>query len=81
MELDDRQKETVALQVDHIVELLSKRYGVQPAEVIEAVRFYHEQKRRGEAFRHASALSLIGLVASALALAIWEGVKAAIWKH
>ena len=79
--LDDHQRAIVAMQVDVFVEILSKRYGVEPADVIEAVRFFKDRKRTMENFKHGSAITLLGIVASALALSLWEGIKAAVWKH
>jgi hypothetical protein len=76
---DDRRK--VEAQVIFFLDLLSRRYEVSPQEVIDAVRWVRERKLVAEKIRSTGTLSLIGLLVSALALAMWEGVKAMITRN
>ena len=75
---DDREKAMVGMQVDYFVELLSRRYKIEPQDVVDAVRWVQHHKETAERFRNAGVISLIGVVASALAISVWEGIKAAL---
>lgn len=74
--LDDEDRMRVAAQVDRFIEVLSARYGVQPGEIVEAVRWVREHRAYLDRVRNASTIALIGALVSASALALWEGIKA-----
>lgn len=64
------------MQVDLFVDLLAKRYGLEPREVVDAVRWVQAHKEYVARMKHGGMLSLVGIVITAAALAIWEGAKA-----
>lgn len=73
--LSDDEKYRVTLQVDHFIEILSKRYGIDPNEVVEAVTWVRERKRFSDKFRTGTMLSILGVIVGAILLSIWEGFK------
>ena len=77
-ELTDDERKKVAAQVEAFVELITRRYDVKPEEVLEAVRWVRERKAFSEKVRSTGLVSLIGLLITAIALAVWEGVKAMV---
>jgi hypothetical protein len=60
------------------VELITKRYDVRPEEVLEAVRWVREKKAFNDRVKATGLVSLIGLLITAIGLAVWEGVKAMV---
>jgi hypothetical protein len=77
-ELTDDERKKVAAQVEAFVELITRRYDVKPEEVLEAVKWVRERKAFSERVRSTGLVSLIGLLITAIALAVWEGVKAMV---
>jgi len=73
--LSDEEKYKVTLQVDHFIEILSARYGIDPTEVIEAVRWVRERKRFTDTIKNVTTFSIIGVLISALFLALWQGLN------
>jgi hypothetical protein len=74
---DDEQRRVVA-QVDYFVELVARRYDVTPDEVLQAVKWVRERKAFSERVKATGLISLIGLLVSAVSLAMWEGLKAMV---
>jgi len=72
--LSDDDKYRVTLQVDHFIEILSARYGIEPNEVIDAVKWVRDRKKFSESMERGAILSLIGAVVSAVLFALWQGV-------
>ena len=77
-ELTDDERRKVAAQVEAFVELITKRYDVRPEEVLEAVRWVREKKAFNDRVKATGLVSLIGLLITAIGLAVWEGVKAMV---
>ena len=73
--LNDEERAKVLAQVDYFVHILSERYDVSPHEVIDTIRWVRERKEFASKVKSTSAVSLLGILLSALALAIWEGIK------
>lgn len=76
--LPEEEQIRVAAQVDYFVEVLSKRYGVTPQEVLNAVRWVNEHQKYTEKLKYSALLSLIGITVSALLFVLWEGIKHAV---
>lgn len=74
--LSEHERAAVAQQVDYFIEVLSQRYGLTPMEVVETVRWVRDRKEFLARARMSGAMSLLGLVIAAMAVALWEGVKA-----
>ena len=72
--LSDEDKYRVTLQVDHFIEILSARYGIEPNEVIDAVKWVRDRKKFSESMERGAIISLIGAVVSAVLFALWQGV-------
>jgi hypothetical protein len=72
--LSDEEKYKVTLQVDHFIEILSQRYGIEPTEVIDAVKWVRERKKFSEAVQNATTISFLGVLISAFLFALWQGV-------
>ena len=77
-ELTDDERRKVAAQVEAFVELITKRYDVRPEEVLEAVKWVREKKAFNDRVKSTGLVSLIGLLITAISLAVWEGVKAMV---
>ena len=57
--------------------LMQKRYGMtDDREIIAALEWYRSRKAMRDKMLSTGVISLISLILSALALAVWEGVKA-----
>lgn len=85
MNSDDKQttltregKARLAIEYEWIDEQFKKRHGVSMAEVAKAVDWVHKHQNWVEAMKKAAGVSLIGFLASALLLALWEGLKNSI---
>lgn len=76
--LSDEEKRRVTLQVDYFLEMISSRYKIQPQEIMETVQWVRERKEFTSKLKTTGLLSILGIVISALALTLWEGVKALI---
>ena len=72
--LSDEDKLKVTLQVDHFIEILSARYGIEPTEVIDAVKWVRERKKFSDSVQSASTVAFIGALVSAMLFALWQGV-------
>lgn len=66
------------MQADAVIRVLAERYGLEPRQVIEAVRWVENHKEFVSSLKKGGILSLIGLLITATTLAIWEGLKALI---
>jgi hypothetical protein len=77
-DLSDDEQRRVAAQVEAFVELLARKYDVKPDEVLEAVKWVRERKAFNDRVKSTGLVSLIGLLITAIALAVWEGVKAMV---
>ena len=78
--LSEEEKVKVLAQVDYFIHIISTRYEVSPQEVIETVKWVKERKDFVSKFKSTGAVSLLGVALSALALALWEGIKAMVHK-
>lgn len=74
-QLSDEERARLGLQVDLFVDLLARRYGLQPAEVIDAVRWVQTHREFVSRIKNGGFLALFGVLISAAMLAVWEGVK------
>lgn len=76
--LNERQREEIALQVDTFVRVLADRYGVQPADVVDTVKWVKERRETDRRLHSAAVVALVGILISAACIALWEGFKAAL---
>lgn len=60
---------------DAVVDALARRYGVQPGDVVEAVRWVREHRDFVAKMKHSGFLTLSGIIISASLMAAWEGIK------
>jgi len=74
-ELTEEEKYRVTLQVDHFIDLLSKRYGIQPAEVVEAFKWVKNHQSIENKLSLGATFSVIGVLVGALMMALWEGIR------
>ena len=63
-----------------VVDELSKRYGVHPSEVMDALSYIREHRAFMARMKHSSYLTVIGTLIAASMLVAWEGVKAYLRK-
>lgn len=74
--ISDEEIARLGILADRVVDLIAKRYGVEPSDVVEAVKWVHDHKEFVSKMKHSGFLTLIGLMISASVLAFWEGLKA-----
>lgn len=65
----------VAIQVDHFIAVLETRYGISVNEATELLRWAKAQRERNQKLVQGGALSLIGLVITAIAISLVEGIR------
>lgn len=75
-DLPEEERRKVAAQVEYFIELVGRRYDVRPDEVIEAVKWVRERRELAGKMKQTGIMSIIGLILSAVSMAVWEGVKA-----
>lgn len=75
IELTEKEKVHVTLQVDHFIEILAKRYKLEPNDIVETVRWVNKQRNLSDKLQAGAMISLLGVIAGALLMSIWEGVK------
>lgn len=73
--LSERDRREIAVQVDEFVQVLANRYGVTPADVVETVRWVKAKKDADLKMQNAGTNAIIGLILTAVAIALWEGFK------
>jgi hypothetical protein len=73
--LSEEEKYRVTLQVDHFIDLLSKRYGIHPTEVIDAIQWVRDHKSIETKVQFGAMISVVSVLIGALLMALWEGVK------
>ena len=77
-DLSEEEKARVAAQVDYFLQLMAKRYEVTPSEMVTLVQEMRDRRAFYDRVKSTGLVSLIGLVATAVMLAIWEGLKSLI---
>ena len=55
---------------------LSRRYNVEPGELLEALAWIREHKAFVSKLKHSGYLTVLGTLIGAFLLVAWEGVKA-----
>lgn len=78
MDMSDDERQRLNVQVDHFIDLLAKRYGLSPSDVVDAVQWVKAKKEMSARIKMSGAFSIIGIVVGALLLALWEGFRAAV---
>ena len=73
--LSDRDRAEIAATIDRLVETLADRYGVEPHEVVDTVKWVREKREHDAKMRNAAVMAVIGVIVSAVFLALWEGLK------
>lgn len=58
-----------------IIRLIADRYSVTPTQVVEAVRWIEQHKEFVSKLKNGSWFTLMGMVLTGMALAMWEGFK------
>ena len=64
------------MQVDLFIDLLARRYGLEPTEVVDAVRWVQQHRDFVGRLKHGGWIALAGTILSAILLSVWEGIKA-----
>lgn len=75
-EISDEDLARLGLLADKVIDLVARRYGVEPNDVVEAVKWVHDHKEFVSKMKHSGFLTLVGIMISASVLAFWEGLKA-----
>jgi hypothetical protein len=73
--LSEEDRIRVAVQVDHFIAVLETRYGISVNEATELLRWAKAQRERNQKLVQGGALSLIGLVITAIAISLVEGIR------
>jgi hypothetical protein len=73
--MNEHEQQEPGVVADAVLEIIADRYGITLPEIIAAVRWVEERKRNGERVSQAGVTTIIGVVSTALVLALWEGVK------
>jgi hypothetical protein len=79
--MTEEERAKVVMQVEHFITILSQRYGIEPTEVVEAVKWVQAHKLSTERLQQAGIKSILSIVLTALALSIWEGARSFLWKR
>jgi hypothetical protein len=80
-QITDAERTRLMIQADRLVEILATRYGVDPHEVVDAVKWVQEHKEWAGKMRSAGSIGLVTLLVSALMVSLWEGFKALLGRH
>ena len=70
---DDRAR--VGMMTEMVIETISRRYGLTPQEAVDAIRWVHDHKEFVSKMKHSSVFTVVGVLVSAMLIAIWEGIK------
>ena len=73
--LSEEERLKAQLQVDAFIHLLETRYSLSASEAVELLRWAKAQRERNTKLVQGGALSLIGLVITAIAISLAEGIK------
>ncbi len=74
-ELSEEEKRRVAASADYFLQYTAQRHNLSVEDVIETVRWVRERREFAQKVKSTGTVSLIGLLVSALGLALWEGLK------
>ena len=77
-QLSEQEKAVAAAQVDYFCSLVATRYEVDVSEIIELLQWMKRRKELQAKVKATAVMSIVGLVLSGIAMALWEGVKAMI---
>lgn len=80
-QLPDEERRHLLCQIDVCLEVITKRHGITVQQVIDNIKWIEEHRDFVSKLKHASLLTLVGIVVSATALAVWEGIKAFVGRH
>ena len=72
----EEEKLRVGMIASAVVDELSKRYGLTPKDITDAVAWVQEHRAFIAKMKHSGYLTLIGTLVGASLLVAWEGVKA-----
>lgn len=76
LSIEDRIK--AEEQVEAFITVLTKRYGIQEEEIpdlIEIIRWSADHRRGINRVGWSALLGIVGIAASGIMLAVWEGIK------
>jgi hypothetical protein len=79
-DLSPEERAKVHAQVEFFISVIERRYNMTANDVAEAVRWVGKARDRNARYAQAGAVSLIGMIATAGALSLWEGIKTWIRK-
>lgn len=74
-DLSDEDQAQAAVLADHVLQIIADRHGFTPSQLAEAVKWVERKRLAGEKFKSSAITSVLGLVVTALSLALWEGLK------
>lgn len=76
--MSEEERAKVAAQVDYFVSVMMRRYGMTEEDVpkvLDSLRWLREHRAFMQRIQTGGTLSLIALLVSALAAAVWEGMR------
>lgn len=74
-DLSDESKAQAAVLADQVLQIIAERHGFTASQLADAVKWVERRRLSGEKLKSSAITSVLGLVATALSLALWEGVK------
>jgi hypothetical protein len=77
----DETHAEAAVQVAAVVDLLARRYGIREDEIpdlLESARWVREHRALLRKIQTAGMLTTLSLIVTALAAALWEGIRSMI---
>jgi hypothetical protein len=77
-ELHDAERGAAERQVDYFVDIVSRRYGIEPSElpeILENMRWLHKHRQLAARIAGGVTIMVIGAVALMTLSTLWEGFK------
>lgn len=69
-----------SMLADAVIEILAKRYGINAQEVMDSLTWIREHREFVSSLKRGGLLSMLSLLITAGAIAIWEGLKSLMHK-
>lgn len=76
----DSDRVRAAIIADLVIERLGERFGISADEVVESLRWVREHREFVTQLKRGGLKSIVSLLLTAAAIAIWEGVKSLVHK-
>lgn len=76
--LTHEERMKLAVQAEMVLDLFAKKNGITVNQLVDTIKWVEKHRDWMESMKRGGALALIGFLASALLLALWEGLKQTI---